>query len=69
MKKVRNDYDFEEHVKENSEINIVLCGETCVGKTALVTRYDKDDFDEDKDWRPTIHDTVKLTKHIKYSDI
>ena len=68
MRTVRNSFDFEEDVKENSVINIVLCGAT-VGKTALVTRYDKDDFDEDTDLRPTIHDTVKLTKFIKYSDI
>ena len=70
MKTVRKDFNFEEHVEENSVINIVLCGVTTVGKTALVTRYDKEDFDEEKDYRPTILlDTVELTKYTRNSDI
>ena len=62
---MKADYDFEKDGKENSEISIVLCGETVIGKTALVDRYEHRHFE---DPRPTIHDTKEFTKYLEDSD-
>ena len=67
MHPVREDYDFETHVKENSIINMVLCGETMAGKTALVTSYEHNGYYTDK-FKPNIHDTINLVKYIDGSD-